>query len=189
MIDWSFDAIVSAGIADVVVVVPSDRIDEATELFSSRARVVTGGPTRQESVRLGLELVESERVIVHDAARPFAPPTLFREVMGALEDCDAAVPGIQIQDTVKRVRSSRVVETLQREEIWTVQTPQAFWTERLKQAHASALSNGFLATDDAQLIEHRGGRVSVVPGHPDAFKITRPDDLERAEAMAAELDG
>jgi 2-C-methyl-D-erythritol 4-phosphate cytidylyltransferase len=85
-----------------------------------------------------------------------------------------------MQETVKRVRNDWVVETLDREEIWNVQTPQAFRTQQLREAHARAALEGFQATDDAQLIEHYGGTVAVVPGSPAAFKLTHPSDLERA---------
>lgn len=184
MIEWSFEAIARAGLTDVVVVVPPGWTQEATGLFGSKARVVAGGDTRQESVRLGLERVSSPRVLVHDAARPFAPPEMFAAVAEALEGCDAAVPGLQMQDTVKVVRQGAVVRTLDREEVWNIQTPQAFHTDRLRDVHARAVADGVTGSDDAQLIEHYGGRVSVVEGHPDAFKVTNADDLERAEVIA-----
>jgi 2-C-methyl-D-erythritol 4-phosphate cytidylyltransferase len=176
----AFDAIKQAGIGEVVVVVPADRVVETRALLPDARAVVEGGSNRQESVRLGLEEVSQDRVVIHDAARPFAPPELFRSVLDALRVADAAVPGLQMHETVKRVRNDWVVETLDREEIWNVQTPQAFRTQQLREAHARAALEGFQATDDAQLIEHYGGTVAVVPGSPAAFKLTHPSDLERA---------
>jgi 2-C-methyl-D-erythritol 4-phosphate cytidylyltransferase len=180
VIGWAFDAIKNAGIEEITVVVPTDRVQETWRLLPDAAAVVQGGRTRQESVRLGLERVTQDRVVVHDAARPFAPSELFLSVLAALERADAAVPGLQMQETVKRVRDDRVVETLDREEIWNIQTPQAFHTQRLRDAHARAAGDGFQATDDAQLIEHYEGTVVVVAGSPAAFKLTLPGDLERA---------
>lgn len=184
MLEWSYEAIVNGGITDVVVVVPSEWKSRAESLLGPDARVVVGGTTRQESVRLGLEHVSAPRVVVHDAARPFAPPAVFAAVTDALEGSDAVVPGLQAQETMKVVREGLVVETLQREEVWNIQTPQAFWTDRLRDVHARAAVDGVRSTDDAQLIEHYGGRVVVVEGHPDAFKVTKPADVQHADALA-----
>jgi 2-C-methyl-D-erythritol 4-phosphate cytidylyltransferase len=184
LIEWSFEALLRGGITDIVVVIPETWRAETAALFDTRAAVVTGGATRQESVRLGLEHVTAPRVIVHDAARPFAPPETFEAVMAALEGADASIPGLQMQETVKVVRDGAVVTTLNREEVWNIQTPQAFWTDRLRDLHVRAQADSVEATDDAQLVEHYGGRVVVVDGHPDAFKVTKPGDLERAGAMA-----
>lgn len=184
MIEWAFDALAGAGLTEVVVVVPEGWTHRAAALFGGSADVVAGGESRQESVRLGLEHVSAPRVLVHDAARPFAPPALFQAVAEALEGCDAAVPGLQMQETVKVVRDRAVVTTLEREEVWNIQTPQAFHTDRLRDVHARAVADRVTSTDDAQLIEHYGGRVVVVEGHPDAFKVTNPADVERAELIA-----
>ena len=184
MLAWSHEAILSAGITDVVVVVPEAWRDAARDALDPEARVVAGGPTRQESVRLGLEHVTAPRVVIHDAARPFAPPSIFAAVTEALEGSDGVVPGLQMQETVKIVRDGAVVETLEREEVWNVQTPQAFWTDRLRDAHVRAVADGVVGTDDAQLIEHYGGRVRVVEGHADAFKVTKPADVRHAERLA-----
>ena len=184
MLQWSIESITSGGITDIVVVVPESWRDAAVTLLGPEAQVVAGGPTRQDSVRLGLEHVSAPRVVVHDAARPFAPPSIFATVTDALEGSDAVVPGLQMQETVKLVREGFVVETLQREEVWNIQTPQAFWTDRLRDAHTRAVADGIQGTDDAQLIEHYGGRVSVVEGHPDAFKVTKAADVERADLLA-----
>lgn len=184
MIEWSFEAIERAGISDVIVVVPSEKVREIAAFFGARAHVVAGGTTRQESVRLGLAHVTALQVVVHDAARPFAPPETFTAVIDALEGADAAVPGLQMQDTVKMVREGVVIRTLDREEIWNIQTPQAFHTAALRDAHARAVTERLQGTDDAQLIEHYGGRVVVVEGHPDAFKVTEAADIQRADLVA-----
>jgi 2-C-methyl-D-erythritol 4-phosphate cytidylyltransferase len=166
------------GIDGVVLVVPPERIDRSEP---TPAAVVAGGDTRSDSVRAGLAAVpdSAEVVVVHDAARPFAGVELFAAVVRAVaEGADAAVPGIELVDTVKRVAGGQVVETLERAELVAVQTPQAFRAEALRRAHHGDPE----ATDDAALVEVAGGRVVVVPGHARNRKITTPDDLERARA-------
>jgi 2-C-methyl-D-erythritol 4-phosphate cytidylyltransferase len=148
--------------------------------------VVVGGPTRAASVRAGLEECGDAMVIVvHDAARPMATPSLFALVVDAvLAGADGAVPGLPISDTVKQIRlegrATVVQGTVARDELVTVQTPQAFSHDALRRAHA----NGDDATDDAALVEAIGGRVVVVPGELDNVKITVPGDLARASSIA-----
>ena len=144
---------------------------------------VPGGATRSDSVRSGLSAVPDDVavVVVHDAARPLASPDLFRAVVRAVADgADAAIPGLPVPDTVKRVGADGMVtETLDRTNLVLVQTPQAFSLPALRRAH----EGGADATDDAALVEAAGGRVVVVPGEPDNLKITLPEDLARAEAL------
>ncbi len=146
--------------------------------------VVAGGATRTESVHVGLAtLDEVDIVVVHDAARPWASEALFESVVAAVEaGADAAVPGLSITDTVKRVGVEGAVTVVQateaRDELVTVQTPQAFRYATLVSAHAV----GRQATDDAALVELLGGRVVVVPGEVANIKITRPEDLRGAGA-------
>jgi 2-C-methyl-D-erythritol 4-phosphate cytidylyltransferase len=147
---------------------------------------VTGGATRSDSVRAGLERVPAEVdvIVVHDAARPLASSELFARVIDAVRaGADAAVPGIPVADTVKRVRGDTVVETVARDDLVTVQTPQAFRRAALDAAHAGA----GLGTDDAALVEAAGGTVVVVAGEARNLKLTRPGDLELAEAILAGL--
>ena len=113
-------------------------------------------------------------------ARPLAPPALFDAVIDAVRaGADAAVPGFPISDTVKRVDGDHVVETIARDELVAVQTPQAFRTDALRAAHTASAE----ATDDAALVEAAGGRVVVVPGDPRNLKITTPADLVVAAAL------
>ncbi len=172
VVDWALVA--SRSVADgVVLVVPASHLgDEAP----AADVVVAGGATRSESVRAGLDAVPAgaDVVVVHDAARPFASPALFEAVVACVRDgADAAIPGVAIADTVKRVVDGRVVGTLNRDELVAVQTPQAFAADALRKAHAG----GGEATDDAALVEAAGGRVMVVPGDPANTKITLRADL------------
>jgi 2-C-methyl-D-erythritol 4-phosphate cytidylyltransferase len=164
-------------VADLVVVV----VPEGYEGDGEGADVVvTGGASRAASVRSGLaHCGDADVVIVHDAARPLASAELFRAVVSAVEDgADAAIPGLTLTDTVKRVTSNDdvtvVVETLSREELVAVQTPQAFRREVLERAHAE----GGDATDDAGLVEALGALVVVIPGELTNVKITHLGDLE-----------
>ena len=145
-------------------------------------RTATGGATRSDSVRAGLACVPADVdiVVVHDAARPLASRRLFAAVMRAVDaGADAAVPGLAVVDTVKRVHDGRVVETVPREGLVTVQTPQAFSARALRAAHEGAAVD----TDDAALVEAAGGTVVVVDGERRNLKLTMPDDLEVAQAL------
>jgi 2-C-methyl-D-erythritol 4-phosphate cytidylyltransferase len=165
----------------VVLVVPNHYVGDG----EGADVTVTGGDTRAASVRHGLrECTDADIVVVHDAARPLASAELFELVVDAVKNgADAAIPGLAITDTVKRVRREDdvvyVAETLAREELVSVQTPQAFRREVLERAHAGASD----ATDDAALVEQSDGRVVVVDGETHNFKITSPDDLARARDL------
>jgi 2-C-methyl-D-erythritol 4-phosphate cytidylyltransferase len=142
--------------------------------------VVVGGSSRAASVRSGLEhCLDADVVVVHDAARPLASAALFHSVVDAVRaGADAAIPGLKLTDTVKRVQThgddTVVLTTLVREELVTVQTPQAFRRDVLERAHAS----GDEASDDAALVEALGARVVVVSGEARNFKITRLSDID-----------
>ena len=165
----------------VVVVLPEGNAWSAPD----GVRVAVGGATRSDSVRAGLAQVpdDVDIVIVHDAARPLASRGLFDAVVRAVgAGADGAVPGLAVSDTLKRVHDDRVVETVAREGLVAVQTPQAFRSQALRAAHAV----GGVDTDDAALVEANGGVVVVVAGEPGNLKLTRPEDLELARAL---LDG
>lgn len=166
----------------VVLVVPADRVGDG---FGAD-RVVAGGATRSASVRAGLAAAaaDAEVIVVHDAARPLAGADLYRRVVAAVRDgVAAAVPGMPIGDTVKRVDDDgRVVDTLRRDGLVAVQTPQAFLATALREAHA----RGGEATDDAALVEAAGGVVVVVPGDRAAGKITARADLAVLERLLEE---
>jgi 2-C-methyl-D-erythritol 4-phosphate cytidylyltransferase len=140
---------------------------------------VAGGETRTDSVRAGLAEVPADAlvVLVHDAARPLLPSEVVERVLAPLsQGWDGAVPGVAVADTLKRVGpDGGVVETVPRDELRAVQTPQAFLAGVLRRAFAS----GVEATDCAGLVEAAGGRVQVVEGDPRLLKVTTSADLER----------
>lgn len=180
-----------AGISGVVFVFPHGVQDEiaavterlaAAEDFPLPRRFATGGKTRQDSVRSALAALppECDAVLVHDAARPFASPRLVAGVLTALADGHAgAVPGLPVVDTVKKVDAAGTVyETLDREQLRTVQTPQGFSRTALTAAHQKALAENLAVTDDAALLELCGVPVVITPGDIANRKITTPADLE-----------
>ena len=180
VVDWALAG--ARAVADGVVLVVAPERAGAPELGADA--VVAGATTRSGSVRAGLAAVpgEAEVVVVHDAARPLAAPTLFEAVIAAVRaGADGAVPGVAIADTVKRVDGEAVQATLDRAGLVAVQTPQAFSAAALRQAHEGALD----ASDDAALVEAGGGRVVVVPGDPRNAKITTPLDLTIARVVVS----
>jgi 2-C-methyl-D-erythritol 4-phosphate cytidylyltransferase len=148
-----------------------------------RVDVVAGGAERTHSVAAGLALVDPDVhvVLVHDAARCLTPPAVFRRVIEAVEGGAAgAIPGLPVVDTIKIVDDRGVITgTPDRGTLRAVQTPQAFDRQTLVAAYRS----GVTATDDAALVEATGREVVVVEGDPLAFKITTPEDLERASRV------
>jgi 2-C-methyl-D-erythritol 4-phosphate cytidylyltransferase len=143
---------------------------------------VPGGDSRAESVRLALEEVPADAavVLVHDAARPLLPEAAIERVLAPLsQGWDGAVAAVPLADTVKRVEGERVVETLPREDLVAVQTPQAFLADVLRRAIGGDVSQ---ATDCASLVEAQGGRVKVVEGDPRLRKVTDADDLALVES-------
>jgi 2-C-methyl-D-erythritol 4-phosphate cytidylyltransferase len=138
---------------------------------------VTGGATRAASVRAALAEVSDDAVVVlvHDAARPIVPEEVIERLLTALnEGWDGAIPVLPLPDTVKRVEGDQVVETVDREGLAIVQTPQAFVATALR----DALASGGEASDCSALVEARGGRIKAVPGDPRLVKVTEPADLE-----------
>lgn len=169
----------------MILVVPAECADRADALTSERERVVVveGGPTRQESVANGLLRADTENVLVHDAARPFIDVALVHRLADALGSSDGVIPVVLVGETVKEVDGSRVVRTVDRSNLALSQTPQLFRTEPLKRAHERATDEGYVSTDDAELIERYGGDVRTVPGSWRNIKLTYAEDFELAEVM------
>ena len=168
---------------DAIVVAAPEGWEEPAVLLAEElgcgkvSSCVTGGATRAESVRRALAEVPEDAAValVHDAARPLVTEEVVGRVLEPLgEGWDGAVPGLPLADTVKRVRGDAVVETVPRDDLVAVQTPQAFVAPVLRRA---ALADGD-ASDCAALVERAGGRVKVVPGDPRLLKVTEPSDLE-----------
>jgi 2-C-methyl-D-erythritol 4-phosphate cytidylyltransferase len=178
----------STWIDSIVIVVPAGweepAILLAEEVGAAKAvTCVAGGPSRAESVRVGVGEVAADAsvILVHDAARPLLDDAVIERVLRPLgEGWHGAVPGLPLADTVKRVRGEEIVETVDRSDLVAVQTPQAFLADWLRTALGGDVA---AATDCAALVEEAGGRVAVVPGDSKLLKVTEPADLELIEKL------
>lgn len=188
ILTWSaeaFDAVGDIGL--IVVVCPEDRCEEYLKRaidpfpFVTPVVVAPSGPSRQESAFSGLEYVPDayDYVVLHDGARPLISPDLILHTINTVKgniDCDGAVVAHPAVDTLKVVENGVIMGTPDRRVFWNAQTPQVFRAGIYRRAHASALSDGFMGTDDSSLIERLGGRVLVVEGKRDNIKLTVPED-------------
>jgi 2-C-methyl-D-erythritol 4-phosphate cytidylyltransferase len=181
-----------------------DQIRGSVELLGlgGSATVIAGGATRAESVALALAVAELDLIVIHDAARPLVTGELIDRIVGRLieeADADGVIAAVPLADTVKRGLASRadegsgrqsrtIAETLDRDALWGAQTPQAFRTDALRRAQASAAARDELelATDEAKLIELDGGTVLLEPSTAGNLKVTTPGDLAAAEALLSD---
>jgi 2-C-methyl-D-erythritol 4-phosphate cytidylyltransferase len=184
----SLERLENSGWIDAIVIAAPPDWEEpsilvAEEIAATKvSSAVPGGESRSESVRLALAEVPADAavVLVHDAARPLLSEAVIERVLAPLsEGWDGVVPVVPLADTVKRVEGDRVVETLRREDLVAVQTPQAFLADTLRRAVSGDVSS---ATDCASLVESQGGRVKVVEGDPRLVKVTNADDLALVES-------
>jgi 2-C-methyl-D-erythritol 4-phosphate cytidylyltransferase len=195
MLDRSACALGAApSVTAVQLVLPHEHLRAGEELASRwnvAARLlpaVAGGATRQASVARGLEAARkqgAEWVLVHDAARCLVQPSDAEQVLDAARATGAALPVAPVLDTVKSLSEGRVVATLERAGLGLALTPQAFRADLLAEALALAAREGFEGTDCASLVERLGVEVRAIEGRPDNFKVTRPEDVQRAEVLLA----
>jgi 2-C-methyl-D-erythritol 4-phosphate cytidylyltransferase/2-C-methyl-D-erythritol 2,4-cyclodiphosphate synthase len=183
-------------IIQVVIAIPSEHIKTAESILQrlpqEKVRCVEGGSSRQESVRNGIAHIgrDADVIMVHDAVRPICDRDMMLRVLEAARGKGAAVPGIPATDTIQRVsRRGRVLATPPRQELYAIQTPQAFHSGILKSALDRAHDAGFLGTDESSVVRWAGHPVVVVPGSPDNIKITRPMDMELAGLLIAKRSG
>ena len=175
-------------IAHVRVVLNPD--DEAHYAAATRGLnllpPVAGGAARQDSVRLGLESLDSlspERVLIHDGARPFLDSGTIDRVLTALDQAPGAIPALPLRDTIKRGADSIVMDTLDRASLWRAQTPQGFHYRPILTAHRAAAGSDL--SDDAAVAERAGLAVRLVAGNAENFKVTTGEDLLQAERLFA----
>lgn len=177
----------------IVVVAPLEAHDLTFEIINKVIgdtksevpfMIVEGGETRQESVYKGIKALSNcQVVIVHDGVRPFVNLKTFMSKISLLKAVDGISVGQPVIDTIKRVKEGLAIETLDRSELWSVQTPQAFKYEPLIRSHEKAIEEGFLGTDDASLLEKYGYKVQLIEGQRSNIKITTPFDLVIANAI------
>jgi 2-C-methyl-D-erythritol 4-phosphate cytidylyltransferase len=152
------------------------------------AGVVPGGKERQDSVRAGIEALDSDAgvVIIHDGVRPFITVELISQCIRAAGEEGAVTVGVPVKDTIKEVApDGRVMRTCDRSLLWLTQTPQAFRRDIIENAHRAAVRDGFRGTDDTSLVERLGIAVRMIRGDYGNIKITTPEDLVIAEALLA----
>ena len=146
-------------------------------------KLVDGGDERQHSVYNALLEVDHDIVLVHDGARPFIKQSTIQQLVEKTKETGAAIAAVPVKDTIKKVVDGEVEETIERSSLWMVQTPQAFRVSLLTKSHVAAMTDGFLGTDDASLVERLQINVSVVESDYDNIKLTTPEDLYFAEAI------
>lgn len=147
--------------------------------------LVIGGKERQDSVNNGLKWLKNKTgiVMIHDGARPFIESSFIQTLYQEALKSGAAILGVPVKDTIKKVVNNKVLETVPRELLWQIQTPQAFDIPLIQRVHQNAEIEGFFGTDDASLVEHYGQTVSLVEGSYENIKLTTPDDLIVGEAI------
>ncbi len=172
----------------IVVVLPKDEIrkyQHLKKIFPKVASIVTGGETRFNSVLNGLKYIESDfnkydKVLIHDGVRPFVTAKLISRVLNELDFCGCVVPGIKLEDTVKKVDAENIVTaTVNREKLFRIQTPQGFGKDVFAVFNdKNIIKNASLFSDDASVYEFAGNSVKIVSGEKDNIKITTPEDLK-----------
>jgi 2-C-methyl-D-erythritol 4-phosphate cytidylyltransferase len=179
-------------IDQILLVIPLEDFDFcqtnilAPAKLTKRIQLVSGGVRRQDSVYNGLKEVGQNFsiIVIHDGVRPFVQHDQLVSCINGAKDFGACILGIPSYDTLKRVDSSeRIVKTIQRENVWLAQTPQAFRYDLIKRAHERARSEGFTGTDDASLVERLGQTVKIIKGSRNNIKITSKEDLEIAQCL------
>ena len=179
---------------EVTLVVHPHELDYCQDKVLSRytfkkvLRLVPGGKERQDSVYHALKVLKNEDdlevILVHDGVRPFITPDQIRRVIEGARHHGGAVLGLPAQDTLQRVGEAGLIrQTLERQDIWQIQTPQAFQAPLLWRAFVEAYSRNYYGTDEASLVEELQHPVVVIPGSPLNLKITTPEDLQMAEAL------
>ncbi len=183
-------------LSGIVLVLPEDFIPslkkELEGKFPVEIRFVSGGLTRQGSVRNGIRMIDplAKWVVIHDVARPLVTLDIVRKVFHAAQREGAAVPAVAVSDTLKKGDVSHlVVKTISRDHLYQIQTPQAFSKDLLVEALNWADDKGLDATDEAGLFESIGHRVRLVESSPFNFKLTRPEDFQLAEAFLKNQPG
>ena len=177
----------------VVLVMPQADVDEMGEDWLNKydivREVVVGGEQRQDSVYNGFNSLEegTDIVVVHDGVRPFTTPQMITATVEAAQQHGAAITAIPVSDTVKQAADGFVKQTVSRDGLWRVQTPQAFQYGLLQQAFKKAKKDSYYGTDEGSLVEYLGERVKIVPGSELNIKITRKEDLVLGESLLSRI--
>jgi 2-C-methyl-D-erythritol 4-phosphate cytidylyltransferase/2-C-methyl-D-erythritol 2,4-cyclodiphosphate synthase len=187
---WSVEAMLAAGVEQIIIVVAPDEAELCRAATGGLpVEVVSGGATRNVSVRAGLSAVgeDARLIFVHDAARPGLPPSMIAALEHAIAaGADGAAPALPVADTLRRVdREGRVIGDVDRDALMRVQTPQAFRAEALRAAYG-ALADDASFTDDLAVVREQGGACVLISGDPRLMKLTYPEDFDLLERMMGE---
>lgn len=184
---YSLKTFNASSLVDKIIVVSSkEDIDNTKELvdcynFEKVDSVVAGGKTRQESVKNGLDAIEEDGyVLIHDSARPLVDEKIIASLINGLKDADGVTPAIKIVDTIVKAKNGELLSFENRDELYRVQTPQAFKVSVIKEAHEKFSGEG--ATDDTQLVKTLNKKVAIIPGEEKLKKITTLEDTHAIEA-------
>ncbi len=160
--------------------------------FTKISKIVIGGRLRQDSVRNGLEAIDCkcDVVVIHDGARPFVTPSFIEKTVSLMEIYDAIIPAIPVKETIKVVSKEGFVQkTLERNSLWSVQTPQTFKYDLIIKAYRDGMEKKLFGYDDSTFIEYLGKKVKVIEGSPFNIKITTPEDLIIAKGLLSYFKG
>jgi len=185
MVSWTLAAFQKCKAIDaIILVVEKENLAKARTLkFSKITKIVEAGKERQDSVKNGLKVLpeSAEIVVIHDGARPAVTETLIEDAIRAARRFGAAIVAVPVKDTIKQVNYKCVVKkTLNRHELWAVQTPQAFKTSIILPAYCRLKEK---VTDDASAVEKIGVRVKIIKGSYENLKVTTPEDLKLMETI------
>ncbi len=196
VLDWSLRVFNESPSVERVILVAArpdlEACRRAAAQFSKVSAVVEGGATRHESEFCGLMSLVTDIeagaisvVLVHDAVRPFASVDLVERLVAKAKEAGAVIPGVPAGSGIVTAADGQV--TGYPADLWAIQTPQAFNAKLVLDAHWRAQKDGFTGTDTASVVERAGTPVEVIEGSYDNIKVTTPDDLVRAEAIAEHL--
>ncbi len=196
LILWSLETLEGMSeIHEIIPVLKKADITPAADLFKRHnitkvRKIASGGKERQDSVYRGLQLIDDRTclVMIHDGVRPLIEERIVRKALRELKHCDGVVVGVPVKDTIKKTNGDVVTETLNRNALWAIQTPQIFTYMSLHRAYEKAMQDDYYATDDAALVEQYGGTVRVVKGSYANIKITVPEDISIAELLLSKRD-
>ncbi len=171
-------------IQSIILVVSKDLYENVLEIFSDTkwhkiTNIVIGGDRRQDSVKNGLTKTKNaEWVIIHDGARPFVTNSMIQQGLITAKTSGSAIAGVPVTDTIKKVEENNVLNTLPRNKLWSIQTPQIFKYEIIKSAYKQINND---VTDDSTLVEQLGNQVNVFMGSFNNIKLTTVDDINIAK--------
>lgn len=194
LIVWSLEVFEKLHeIREVIPVLKEPDLEAGVQIFEYHnlrkiKRIAPGGKERQDSVYNGLKLLngKAEMVLIHDGARPLVDALMVKAALANIAGFDGVITGVPVKDTVKEVRDSVVRQTLKRETLWAIQTPQLFFYNSLMEAYDKAMGERFYSTDDAALVEKNGGKVRVVMGSYSNIKVTTAEDIPIVEHLLRE---